>query len=119
MGCVMMRVCNQDVCPVGIATQNPELRKRFVGKPEYVMHYMEFIAQEMREYMAQLGVRTVDELVGRTDLLKIREDIQAPHAGKVELKGLLAAGKDGGNPVHLSRRKCMILAWKIQKTYRF
>ena len=60
MGCVMMRVCNQDVCPVGIATQNPELRKRFAGKPEHVMHYMQFMAQEMREYMAQLGIRTVD-----------------------------------------------------------
>ena len=103
MGCVMMRVCNQDVCPVGIATQNPELRKRFAGKPEYVMHYMEFIAQEMREYMAQLGVRTVDELVGRTDLLKIREDLQAPHVGKIELENLLAAGKNGGNPVHFEQ----------------
>ena len=70
MGCVMMRVCNLDTCPVGIATQNPELRKRFKGKPEYVVNYMKFIAQEMREYMAKLGVRTVDELVGRTDLLK-------------------------------------------------
>ena len=70
MGCVMMRVCNLDTCPVGIATQNPELRKRFKGKPEYVVNYMKFVAQEMREYMAKLGVRTVDELVGRTDLLK-------------------------------------------------
>ena len=67
------------------------------------MHYMEFIAQEMREYMAQLGVRTVDELVGRTDLLKIREDLQAPHVGKIELENLLAAGKDGGNPVHFEQ----------------
>lgn len=66
----MMRVCNLDTCPVGIATQNPELRKRFKGKPEYVVNYMKFVAQEMREYMAKLGVRTVDELVGRTDLLK-------------------------------------------------
>ena len=70
MGCVMMRVCNLDTCPVGVATQNPELRKRFKGKPEYVVNFMRFIAQELREYMAKLGVRTVDELVGRTDLLK-------------------------------------------------
>ncbi len=75
MGCVMMRVCNLDTCPVGIATQNPELRKRFKGKPEYVMNFMRFIAQELREYMAKLGVRTVDDLVGRTDLLKMKETL--------------------------------------------
>ena len=75
MGCVMMRVCNLDTCPVGIATQNPELRKRFKGKPEYVMNFMKFIAQELREYMAALGVRTVDELVGRTDLLKVKDKL--------------------------------------------
>ena len=69
MGCVMMRVCNLDTCPMGIATQNPELRKRFRGKPEYIVNFMHFIAQELREYMAKLGIRTVDELVGRTDLL--------------------------------------------------
>ena len=70
LGCVMMRVCNLDTCPVGVATQNPELRKKFAGKPEYVINFMKFIAQELREYMAKLGVATVDELVGRTDLLK-------------------------------------------------
>ena len=70
MGCVMMRVCNLDTCPVGVATQNPELRKRFKGKPEYVVNFMMFIAEELREYMAKLGVRTVDELVGQTNLLK-------------------------------------------------
>ena len=75
MGCVMMRVCNLDTCPVGIATQNPELRKRFQGKPEYVINFMRFIAQELREYMAKLGVRTVDDLVGRTDLLKMKETL--------------------------------------------
>ena len=69
MGCVMMRVCNLDTCPVGIATQNPELRKRFRGKPEYVKNFMLFIAEELREYMSKLGFRTVDELVGRSDLL--------------------------------------------------
>ncbi|MGN0394207.1 MAG: glutamate synthase-related protein, partial [Coprococcus sp.] len=75
MGCVMMRVCNLDTCPVGIATQNPELRKRFKGKPEYVINFMRFIAEELREYMAALGVRTVDELVGRTDLLKVKDNL--------------------------------------------
>ena len=73
MGCVMMRVCNLDTCPMGIATQNPELRKRFRGKPEYIINFMHFIAQELREYMAKLGIRTVDELIGRTDLLRIKD----------------------------------------------
>lgn len=75
MGCVMMRVCNLDTCPVGVATQNPELRKNFKGKPEYVVNFMKFIATELREYMAKLGVRTIDELVGRTDLLKMKESL--------------------------------------------
>ncbi len=75
MGCVMMRVCHLDTCPAGIATQNPKLRKRFAGKPEYVVNFMRFIAEELREYMAKLGVRTVDELVGRSDLLKMRGDL--------------------------------------------
>ena len=88
MGCVMMRVCNLDTCPVGIATQNPELRKRFAGKPEYVMNFMRFIAQELREYMAKLGVRTVDELVGRSDLLKVRDNLTG-HAAKLDLKNIL------------------------------
>jgi glutamate synthase (ferredoxin) len=73
MGCVMMRVCNLDTCPVGVATQNPELRKRFTGKPEYIVNFMKFVAQDLREYMARLGVRTVDELVGRADFLKAKD----------------------------------------------
>ena len=73
MGCVMMRVCNLDTCPVGVATQNPILRKRFTGKPEYVVNFMKFVAEEMREYMAQLGFRTIDEMVGHTDLLKKKD----------------------------------------------
>ena len=92
LGCVMMRVCNLDTCPVGIATQNPELRKRFKGKPEYVMNFMKFVAQELREYMARLGVRTVDELVGRTDLLKKKENIANSRAAEVDLDKIL------GNP---------------------
>ena len=76
MGCVMMRVCNLDTCPVGVATQNPELRKRFKGKPEYVKNFMLFIAEELREYMSKLGIRTVDELVGRSDLLYAGEEAQ-------------------------------------------
>ena len=89
MGCVMMRVCNLDTCPMGIATQNPELRKRFKGKPEYVVNFMKFIAEELREYMAKLGVRTVDELVGRTDLLKRKDDIAYSRAKEVDLSRIL------------------------------
>ena len=89
MGCVMMRVCNLDTCPIGIATQNPELRKRFKGKPEYVVNFMKFIAEELREYMAKLGVRTVDELVGRTDLLKRKDDIEYSRAKEVDLSRIL------------------------------
>ena len=88
MGCVMMRVCNLDTCPAGIATQNPKLRKRFAGKPEYVINFMRFIAEELREYMAKLGIRTVDELVGRSDLLKVREDLNERER-ELDLSGIL------------------------------
>jgi len=88
MGCVMMRVCNLDTCPVGIATQDPALRKRFAGRPEYVIHFMRFIAQDLREHMAKLGVRTVNDLVGRTDLLERRIDVQSRTA-VVDLSAIL------------------------------
>ena len=89
MGCVMMRVCNMDTCPVGIATQNPSLRCRFQGKPEYVMNFMLFIARQLREIMARLGVRTVDELVGRTDLLRPRENRITHRADTIDLSSVL------------------------------
>ena len=89
MGCVMMRVCNQDTCPVGIATQNPSLRCRFQGKPEYVMNFMLFIARQLREIMARLGVRTVDELVGRTDLVRPRENRITHRADTIDLSSVL------------------------------
>ena len=89
MGCVMMRVCNLDTCPVGVATQNPELRKRFTGKPEYVVNFMRFIAEELREYMAKLGVKTVDELVGRTDLLEQRDVPGSGRSKNVDLLQIL------------------------------
>ncbi|HQK93589.1 MAG TPA: glutamate synthase large subunit [Armatimonadota bacterium] len=76
MGCVMMRVCHMDTCPVGVATQNPELRGRFTGDPQHVVHFMQFVAQELREIMAQLGFRTVDEMVGRVDRLEVRPAIE-------------------------------------------
>ncbi len=98
MGCVMMRVCNLDTCPVGVATQNPELRKNFKGKPEYVENFMRFIARELREYMARLGVRTVDELVGRTDLLKVKENL-SKRQQEVDLSQILS------NPFAGSKQK--------------
>ena len=89
MGCVMMRVCNLGTCPMGIATQDPELRKRFVGKPEYVINFMRYVAQDLREHMARLGVRTVEELVGRTDLLKVRPWAVNQRAATVDLSAIL------------------------------
>ncbi len=89
LGCVMMRVCNLDTCPVGVATQNPELRKRFRGKPEYVVNFMRFIAQELREHMARLGIRKVEDLVGRTDLLQVRSPAVNERAATVDLSPIL------------------------------
>ncbi len=76
MGCRMMRVCHLGTCPFGVATQNPELRKRFIGKPEYVERFMRFVAEQLRKIMARLGARTADELVGRSDLLKMKDGAQ-------------------------------------------
>lgn len=87
MGCRMMRVCNLDTCPFGVATQNEELRKRFKGKPEYVMNFMLFMAQELREIMAELGFRTVEEMVGHAELLKVRTN--HPRAAALGLDELL------------------------------
>ena len=90
MGCVMMRVCNLGTCPMGIATQDPELRKRFIGKPEYVINLMRYIAQDLREHMARLGVRTVEELVGRTDLLSVRSATVHDQAATADLTAILS-----------------------------
>ncbi len=76
LGCIMMRVCHLDTCPVGVATQNPELRKKFTGDPAHVVNFMRFIAQEMREHMAKLGFRTVNDMVGRSDKLEVRHAVE-------------------------------------------
>ena len=89
LGCVMMRVCNLDTCPVGVATQNPELRAKFGGKPDYVVNFMRFIAQEMREIMAELGFRTINEMVGRTDKLAPKKAVNAWKASGLDLSCLL------------------------------
>jgi len=88
LGCVMMRVCHLDTCPVGIATQNPELRKKYSGDPQYVINLLNFIAEDMREHMARLGFRTIDEMVGRVDRLYAKQ-IDHWKAGKVDLGALL------------------------------
>ena len=75
MGCMMMRVCHLDTCPVGIATQNPQLREKFRGQAEHVVNFFRFVAQEVRELMAQLGFRTIDEMIGRSDLLDTKKAI--------------------------------------------
>ena len=104
MGCRMMRVCHLGTCPFGIATQNPELRKRFVGKPEYVERFMLFVAEQMRRIMAKLGARTADELVGRSDLLKMKPD------AKLDLSDLIGFARnthyqpDARHDFHLGER---------------
>ena len=89
MGCVMMRVCHLDTCPVGVATQNPELRKKFTGKPEAVVNFMTFVAEETREIMAELGFRTVEEMVGHTELLEADPRVTNWKASKLDLRPLL------------------------------
>ncbi|WP_414708057.1 glutamate synthase large subunit [Rathayibacter festucae] len=88
-GCIMMRVCHLDTCPVGVATQNPELRKRFNGKPEFVVNFFEFIAQEVREYLAQLGFRSIDEIVGHRELLDVNRAIEHWKASGLDLTPIL------------------------------
>ena len=89
IGCIMMRKCHLNTCPVGIATQNPELRKKFTGQPEHVINYFFFVAEELRKLMAELGFRRVDEMVGRTDMLKQRTNIKHWKAEKVNLSTIL------------------------------
>ena len=111
MGCVMMRACQSDTCPMGIATQNPELRKRFAGKPEYVENFMLFIARQLREILSRLGVRTVTELVGKTEFLKIKEMPAGERKG-MDLSKLLmqAPGTD------LSHRPESMYDFGLEKT---
>jgi glutamate synthase (NADPH/NADH) large chain len=90
-GCIMMRVCHLDTCPVGVATQNPELRARFSGKPEFVVNFFEFIAEEVREYLAMLGFRTLEEIIGRVDLLDSALAVEHWKASGLDLSRVLYA----------------------------
>lgn len=102
IGCMMMRVCNKDTCPAGIATQNETLRKRFAGKPEHVMNFMRFLAENLREVMAELGFRTLDEMIGRSDLLKRKEGHASSRAELIDLSFLLTVPGEN-EPRHFER----------------
>lgn len=94
LGCVMMRKCHMNTCPVGVATQSEELRKRFLGKHEYLVNFFRFLAEETREHLAQLGFRTLDEAIGRADLLMRKEFIDQPKLKKVDLSKIIALPKN-------------------------
>ena len=117
LGCVMMRVCNLDTCPMGIATQNPELRKRFLRQTGICrVTFMTFVAQQLREYMAKLGVRTVDEMVGRTDLLK-KKDVSDRTKSDDRFETIQYEARQGGAKasVFSIRHAHTISNWKRQR----
>lgn len=89
LGCVMMRKCHMNTCPVGVATQNPELRKRFLGRSEYVVNFFRFLAQEVRETLAEIGVRSLDEIIGRADMLTVKADHSTPKTSHLDFSRLL------------------------------
>jgi glutamate synthase (NADPH/NADH) large chain len=100
-GCIMMRVCHLDTCPVGVATQNPELRKRFSGKPEFVVNFFEFIAEEVREHLAALGFRSIEEAVGQVEALDVSEAIEHWKASGLDLSPILTVPPlPSGGPRH-------------------
>jgi glutamate synthase (NADPH) large chain len=106
-GCIMMRVCHLDTCPVGVATQNPTLRAKFTGKAEYVVNFFQFIAQEVREYLAALGFRTLEEAIGRTEMLDMRPAIDHWKAAGLDLSPILHVPEDLGpdSPRHRIREQ--------------
>ncbi len=99
LGCVMMRKCHSNTCPVGVATQDPELRKRFKGQPEHVVNFLMFLAEEVREYLAMLGLRSIDEAVGRTDLLEMNHAIDFWKTKNLDFSKVLKNVNDGKRPV--------------------
>ena len=111
LGCVMMRVCHLNTCPVGVATQDPELRARFEGQPEHVVNYLFMVAEEARRIMAGLGVRTMEDLIGRTDLLEPNGSSDHWKTSGIDLTSLLAQpeGLDPGAPRHCTRRPDPVL----------
>ncbi len=105
LGCVMMRQCHDNTCPVGVATQDPELRKRFSGKPEYIENFLRFLAMEVREYLAQLGLRSLDEAVGRSDLLRMNRAIDFYKAHHLDFGGIFESVAGGATRYDGSGRR--------------
>jgi glutamate synthase domain-containing protein 2/glutamate synthase domain-containing protein 1/glutamate synthase domain-containing protein 3 len=100
LGCIMMRKCHLNTCPVGVATQDPVLRKRFTGKPEYVINFMRFVAQEVRQFMAQLGFKTMDEMIGRSDLIEVNGAVSHWKTRGLDFSRVLAPpDRDAGQPL--------------------
>ena len=101
LGCVMMRKCNTNTCPVGVATQNPELRKKFRGHYEYVVNYFTFLAQEVREYLAAMGFHSLNEIIGRTDLIEMKPQEAGSKSDTLDFSRLLHTE---GDPQHWDGR---------------
>ncbi len=102
MGCIMMRKCHLNTCPVGIATQDPELRKKFEGQPEHVVNFFYYVTEELRQIMASLGFRTVNEMVGRTDMIVVNDSIRNAKTQNIDLRPMLtpAFTLRSGVPTH-------------------
>lgn len=113
LGCIMMRVCHLDTCPVGIATQNPELRQRFTGQPEHLINFMQFIAEDVRQIMAQLGIRRFDELIGRTDLLEMDPSLAQGKTRGLDLSAIL---HQPDVPAHIPRRRVTPQDHQLEET---
>ena len=123
LGCVMMRKCHENSCPVGVATQDPELRKCFRGKPEYIINFLRMLAQEVREYLAQLGLHSIDEAVGRSDLLRMNRAIEFYKTRNLDFSNVFLRVPDGAvryagkkNPLETFDRECLIP--KLRKTLK-
>jgi len=114
LGCVMMRKCHLNTCPVGVATQDTALRKRFTGKPEYVINFMRFIASEVRRYMAQLGFRTIDEMVGRSDLLDVNAAVAHWKARGLDFSAVLAPpDRENGQPLRCTAKQARDFSYAL------
>src|SRR6266850_627831 len=113
LGCIMMRVCHLNTCPVGIATQDPELRKNFTGKPEFVVNFFRFVAQEVREYMAQLGFRTIDEMIGHVERLNFTPAVDHWKAKGLDLSAILY---EPDMPPEVARRRVRSQDHSLEKS---
>ena len=118
-GCIMMRKCHLNTCPVGVATQDPELRKRFKGKPEHVINYFFFVAEEIREIMAKLGFRSVSEMIGQSDRLNMRAAINHWKARGVDYSRLLAKPEAGVDHIALLNQPAGVLHLAIIQHHGF